>query len=271
MTMIRTAAFVGAAGTGKSQRAQMVGDYVGADYIIDDGLVIRRTEIVCGKSAKAERNQISAIRRALFEYDAHLSSVKDFFAKAAPCTVMVIATSEDMARKIISKLGFLPPDKIVRIEDVATQEEIMRARRERKKKRQHVIPVSHVLVRKNFAGKMVGRMRVLWRSKSPYDGEKTIVRPPFSFYGNVQIELEAIEQMSSYIASKIPQVAKDPVSKVNSTDDILTIEMEIKVKPGAKSIPYVAEMVRQRTAKSVGYFCGLTVRDISVAVVGLEL
>jgi uncharacterized alkaline shock family protein YloU len=119
---------------------------------------------------------------------------------------------------------------------------------------------------------MVGRLRTLWRSKSPHDGEKTIVRPPFSFYGNVHIELEAIEQMASYIASKIPQVGKDPVSKVNSTDnDVLAIEMEIKIKPGPKGIPYIAEMVRQRTAKSVGYFCGLTVRDISVSVVGMEL
>ena len=270
--MIRTTAFVGAAGTGKSQRAQMVGDYVGADYIIDDGLVIRRTEIVCGKSAKAERNHISAIRRALFEFDDHLASVKNFFAGAAPCSVMVIATSEDIARKIIAKLGFSPPHRVVHIEEVATPKEISRARRERKKKGQHVIPVSHALVRKNFAGKMVGRLRVLWRSKSPYDGEKTIVRPPFSFYGNVQIELEAIEQMASYIASRIPQVAKNPVSKVNYTDnDALTIEIDMKVKPGQKSIPYIAEKVRQRTAKSVGYFCGLTVRNISVNVIGMEL
>jgi len=270
--MIQTTAFVGAAGTGKSQRAQMVGDYVGADYIIDDGLVIRRTEIVCGKSAKAERNQISAIRRALFEFDDHLASVKNFFANAAPCSVMIIATSEDMAQKITAKLGFPPPHRIVHIDEVATAEEISRARRERKRKRQHVIPVSHVLVRKNFAGKMVGRLRVLWRSKSPYDGEKTIVRPPFSFYGNVHIELEAIEQMASYIASKIPQVAKNPVCKVNSTDnDVLNIEIEMKVKSGPKSIPEIAERVRQRTARTVGYFCGLTVRDVSVNVTGIEL
>ena len=270
--IIQTTAFVGAAGTGKSQRAQMVADYLGADYIIDDGLVIRRTEIVCGRSAKAERNQISAIRRALFEFDDHLASVKNFFATVAPCSVMVIATSEDMARNIIDKLGFPPPNKVVHIEEVATSEEISRARRERKGKKQHVIPVSHVLVRKNFAGKMVGRLRVFWRSKSPYDGEKTIVRPPFSFYGSVHIELQAIEQMVSYIASKVPQVAHDPISKVHSADnDVLSIEIEMKIKPGQKGIPYIAEMVRQRTAKSIGYFCGLTVRNISVNVVGVEL
>ena len=268
---VRTTAFVGAAGTGKSQRAQLVADYLDADYIIDDGLVIRRTEIVCGKSAKSERNQISAIRRALFEYDDHLASVKKFFSQAAPCSVMVIATSEDMARRIIGKLGLPQPVKTVRIEEVATREEIARARRERKSKGQHVIPVSHVLVRKNFAGKMVGRLRVLWRSKSPYDGEKTIVRPPFSFYGDVHIEPEAIEQMASYVASKVPQVARGPVSKVHtSEDDSLSIEIEIKVVAGPRNIPEIAEMVRRRTAKSVGYICGLAVRDVSVSVTGVE-
>lgn len=268
---IRTTAFVGPAGTGKSQRAQLVADYLDADYIIDDGLVIRRTEIVCGKSAKSERNQISAIRRALFEYDDHLASVKKFFSQAAPCSVMVIATSDDMAGRIIRKLGLPPPAKTVHIEEVATREEIARARRERKSKGQHVIPVSHVLVRKNFAGKMVGRLRVLWRSKSPYDGEKTIVRPPFSFYGEVHIEPEAIEQMASYIASKVPQVARGPVSKVHTSDnDSLSIEIEIKIIAGPRNIPEIAEIVRRRTAKSVGYICGLAVRDVSVSVTGVE-
>jgi uncharacterized alkaline shock family protein YloU len=268
---IKTVAFVGSAGTGKSQRAQFVADYMEADYIIDDGLVIRRAAIVCGKSAKAERNQIRAIRRALFEYDDHRAAVLNFFRKAAPCSVMVIATSEDMAARILNKLGFPQPDRIIHIEEVATPEEISRARKERSSKGQHVIPVSHVLVRKNFAGKMVGRLRVLWRAKSPYDGEKTIVRPPFSFYGEVHIEPEAIEQLASYIASKVPQVAGDPESKVYSTEtDSLSINIDLKVTEGPNSIMNVAETVRQRTAKSVGYFSGLMVYNVNVNVTGVE-
>jgi uncharacterized alkaline shock family protein YloU len=268
---IRTMAFVGAAGTGKSQRAQFVADYLEADYIIDDGLVIRRTEIVCGKSAKAERNQIRAIRRALFEYDDHRVSVMEFFRHAAPCSVMVIATSEDMARRIMEKLALPPPERVIRIEDVATPEEISRARKERTGKGQHVIPVSHVLVRKNFAGKMVGRLRVLWRSASPLDGEKTIVRPPFSFYGEVHIEPEALEQLAAHAAGRVPQVAEGPVCRVYSTEsDSLSVEIDLKVTPGPKSIIRVAESVRQRVAKSIGYFCGLSVYNVNVNVTGVE-
>ena len=53
LKQVTTYAFVGAAGTGKSQRAQSVAAIVDADFIIDDGLVIFKGSIVCGKSAKS--------------------------------------------------------------------------------------------------------------------------------------------------------------------------------------------------------------------------
>ncbi len=46
-------------------------------------LVIYKGSIVCGKSAKSERNQISAIRRALFEFDDHRDMLADFFSKSS--------------------------------------------------------------------------------------------------------------------------------------------------------------------------------------------
>jgi uncharacterized alkaline shock family protein YloU len=267
---IKVYAFVGAAGTGKSQRAHFVADYLDADYIIDDGLVIRRTTIVAGRSAKAERNQIRAIRRAMFEFEDHRRAVMDFFRRSGTCSVMVIATSEQMAERIIRKLEMPLPARVVHIEEVATPQEIARARRERRRKGQHVIPVSHVLVRKNFAGKMVGRLRVLWRTKAPYEGEKTIVRPPFSFYGDVHIEPEAIEQLVSYVAARVPQVGAGPVARVYSTvEDELCIDIDIKLSPGDRSIITVSETVRQKVARSVKYFSGLGVRNVNINVVGL--
>ncbi|MDD4023538.1 MAG: hypothetical protein PHE57_05500, partial [Synergistales bacterium] len=55
---VRVFAFVGPAGTGKSQRAQLVALELGVDLIIDDGLLIRTGQIVRGKSAKTEKNQV---------------------------------------------------------------------------------------------------------------------------------------------------------------------------------------------------------------------
>ena len=129
LSKVKTYAFIGSAGTGKSQRAQLVASLLNADYIIDDGLVIHKGSIICGKSAKSERNQVSAIRRALFEFDDHRNEVVAFFAKTAPCSLMIIATSDNMAMRIIKKLGLNQPSRIITIEEVATPQEIAKARR----------------------------------------------------------------------------------------------------------------------------------------------
>lgn len=263
---INTYAFVGAAGTGKSQRALMVANMLGADYIIDDGLVICKGSIVRGKSAKSERNQVSAIRRAMFEFDEHRREVQNFFDKAGPAAIMVIGTSEGMAGKILRKLEMPGPEKVVRIEDVSSAEEITKARNERFNKGQHVIPVSHVLVRKNFAGKLVGRLRVFWKPKDSKEGEKTIVRPPFSFLGNVHIEPEAIEQMAVFIAAHTSQVDRVISLDVTPGNKGLVIEINIAVTAGNKKFIALAALVRERIAVSIRYFTGLDVRRVDVNV-----
>ncbi len=241
---------------------------VDANYIIDDGLVIRKGSIVCGRSAKSERNQISAIRRALFEYDDHRREVVSFFRSVSPCSVMVIATSDNMALKILRKLCMPAPEQIVHIEDVATPEEIVKARRERFGKGQHVIPVSHVLVRKNFAGKLVGQLRVFWKSKDKHEGEKTIVRPPFSFHGEVHIETEAIEQLASFIAGRTAQVVKvNEVKASTGNDETLAIDLKLTVAVDGRNLMGVAALVKERIAASIRYFTGLDVRSVNVIIV----
>ena len=267
LSQVKTYAFIGAAGTGKSQRAQLVASLLEADYIIDDGLIIHKGSIVSGKSAKSERNQISAIRRALFEFKDHKDEVVSFFMKMAPCSVMVIGTSDTMVYRIIRKLGLNDFSKILRIEDVATPEEIAKARRERLNKKQHVIPVSHVLVRKNFAGKLVGQLRVFWKSKDYSEGEKTIVRPPFSFYGEVHIEPEAVKQLVCFVATRTDQVSK--VTEVNilqRKEDNLSIEIKISVTIGELTFMEIASSVKERVAVSVRYFTGLNINNIDVVV-----
>ncbi len=267
LSKVKTYAFIGAAGTGKSQRAQSVASLVEAEYIIDDGLVIYKGSIVCGKSAKSERNQISAIRRALFEFKDHRDEVMEFFAQAAPCTLMIIATSDDMFMRIIKKLKLPYPERIIRIEEVAAPEEINKARRERFTKGKHVIPVSHLLVRKNFAGKLVGQLRVFWKSKDNHEGEKTIVRPPFSFYGEVHIEPEAIEQLVTFIAGRTSQVAgvlEVGVSPEN--EESISITIKIAVSLGDKNLLSLAALVKERTAVSVRSFTGLNVKTVDVVI-----
>ena len=112
---VKVIAFVGMAGTGKSQRAQVLARNLDIDYILDDGLVIRKGQIVSGRSAKTERNQVRAIRRAMMEFTDHRLEIEEFFGKAQPCTVMIIATSEGMAGQIARRLGMPAPENIIKI------------------------------------------------------------------------------------------------------------------------------------------------------------
>lgn len=47
--------FIGPSGTGKSHRAVWVAKERGIDFIIDDGLLIRGTQIIAGVSAKEKK------------------------------------------------------------------------------------------------------------------------------------------------------------------------------------------------------------------------
>ena len=61
---VKTSAFVGPAGTGKSQRAQLVASLVNADFIIDDGLVIHKTPTLSSTTASLYTRAASSAARA---------------------------------------------------------------------------------------------------------------------------------------------------------------------------------------------------------------
>ncbi|MDO4952903.1 MAG: Asp23/Gls24 family envelope stress response protein [Synergistaceae bacterium] len=263
---IETFVFSGAAGTGKSRRAQYVASLLGADYIIDDGLVIHKGSIVCGKSAKSELNRISAIRRAIFDFEGHRNEVIEFFKEVSPCNLLVIATSDSMADKILKKLGMKAPSRTIHIEDVSTKEDMEKARIERYGKKQHVIPVSQALVRKNFSGKLVGQLRGIWGVNEEKETEKTIVHPPFSFCGEMHVEPEAIKQLTHFLALRTEQTAAVKELSISSYDDGVEIDVEISALAGSKTLLEVAENVKKRIMSGVGYFTGIDIKKINVTV-----
>ena len=75
MQGINVYALVGKSGTGKSFRAKLLAEKLEVPFIIDDGLLIYENTILAGKSAKQEKNYISAIKTALFAEEEHRKSV----------------------------------------------------------------------------------------------------------------------------------------------------------------------------------------------------
>ena len=64
---MKTYAFVGPSGTGKSYRAQMVANSRNIKFIIDDGLLISGNEVIAGVSAKKAPTKIETVKNALFQ------------------------------------------------------------------------------------------------------------------------------------------------------------------------------------------------------------
>ena len=262
----RVVAFVGPAGTGKSQRAQMIARENDVDFMIDDGLLISKGRIVAGKSAKAEKNLVRAIRRALFQFPDHRSAVLDYLSAHEPFKIMIIATSASMAEKITRALELPAPELFIDITEVASPEEIINARRERHEKKQHVIPVSRTQVRKNFAGKLVGHLWGLFRSSDRDDGERTIVHPPFSFFGTLTIDSSAIEDVARHVVSLSPQIAEVRNIRVRSDDDVITLEITVNVAPGKLNFRQLGRMQQRRVASAVRYFTGMDIASVDIRI-----
>ena len=267
LASIEVYAFVGPAGTGKSQRASQVARQYGIDLIIDDGLVVARGRIMAGRSAKSEVNMVRAIRRAIFEYAPHRAEVIRYLTSRAPCKLMVLATSEGMMKKIILKLGLSDPVKVIRITDVATREEIDSALRERREKKQHVVPVAKAQIQRNFAGKLVSQLRDLFKSRER-DDSRTIVKPPFSFDGKVTIGTEAILDMCRRLL-----VMGDHVQRIveleltpEPEDDSMDVNMALDLKLGDRSALEIARLLQRKVRVGLSYFTGMDVKKVNIRI-----
>ena len=264
LSSIDVIAFVGAAGTGKSQRASQMARQHGVDFVIDDGLIVSKGRIMAGKSAKSEKNMVRAIRRALFHYAPHRLEAASFLASRAPCKVMVLATSSQMMEKIVKALELPFPQKIVNITEVASSEEISHALKERREKKQHVVPVSRTQIQRNFAGKLVSQLKGFFKSKDRQD--RTVVKPPFSFDGRVTIETETVMEIARRLI-----VTGDHIHQVRELSlvpegDAVSVNLSVDIKLNGKTALYLARILQKKLSRGLSFFTGMEVKKVNVSI-----
>ena len=266
MSDIDVTAFIGPAGTGKSHRATMVARQNGIDVIIDDGLVISRGRIMAGRSAKSEINRLRAIKRAIFEYPEHRDEVVNYLAKNHPPKIMILATSEGMIEKITSRLGLNPPSKIIKISDVSSPEEIESALRERREKKQHVVPAAKAQIQQNFAGKLVSQIRGFFKGRDKDDSRNTIVKPLFSFNGKVTIDTDAILQMCRKLLELRDHVRKIRDIDIDTDEDRISLSVEIDINLSGRSALSIAKTLQRKLRMGLSYFTGMEIRQVNIRV-----
>ena len=205
---IKVYALIGRSGTGKSFRAKLVSEKYGLDLIIDDGLLIKNQKIIAGKSAKKEKAYLTAIKTALFDDYSHRKEVVEALDREKFKRVLIIGTSERMVRRIAQRIGLPQPFKILRIEEIATEDEIRKAINARNGAGKHVIPVPAVEVARDYPHILYETVRVFLKrgrfffTKKSHEYEKAVVRPEFGKKGRITISEAALTQMVLHCADE---------------------------------------------------------------------
>lgn len=270
---MRIVGFIGSSGTGKSYRALWVAKERGIEYIIDDGLLIYQSRIIAGKSAKKEPTRIGSIKTALFSEPEHRNDVKNAIAQYKPEAILVLGTSEGMVEKIAQTLQLGEVTEKVYIQDVASELEIQQAINTRAGQGKHVIPVPSLELKKDFSGFFLDPLQIFKRKgKGHFQnmGEKSVVRPPFSYNGKYTISDYAIYQVVNHIIVNMDAMEKIARFRLNKSEDGLALDMDVIMVYGhnlVESIKWAQTKIRSELER----FAALNIREMYITAKGLVM
>ena len=200
---IKVYALIGKSGTGKSFRAKLLAEKYNIPYIIDDGLLIHDNRIIAGRSAKKEKLYMGAIKTALFDDPQHRLEIREAIRKSRLKKILLIGTSDKMVLKMAERLNLPPVTRFIRIEDIASREEIDKAIHSRYTEGKHVIPVPTIEVKQDYSHILSDSIKILFRKsfgfrKETRIFEKAVVTPHFADQkqkGTIKISEAALSQM----------------------------------------------------------------------------
>lgn len=264
-------AFIGPSGTGKSFKAQAVAAENNIECIIDDGLLIRGNIVLAGTSAKKAETKIQTIRDALFSSEEVVEEMRKTFRKHRVRSLLVLGTSDGMLEKIRENLGLPEFTKIIRIEDVSTEEEMKLAKKIRTTEGKHVVPVPTFEIKKDFSGIILDPLQVFRtkKDKNPYDAaDRSIIRPTFSYLGKFTISdsvFRDIVDMISETTEGVVATTRLRVDKIAVEEEGLKIYSEITVEYGYNIIN-VVEKFRNRIKEELENITAMNVLEVDVKV-----
>ena len=272
---MKTYAFVGPSGTGKSYRAQMVANERGINYIIDDGLLISGNEVLAGVSAKKAPTKIETVRNALFQNEDRKKEIQKVIKAKKPNSILILGTSDEMVRRIAENLGFEPISETIYITDVATEEEMAMARNIRVTEGKHVIPVPTFAIKKDFSGYLLDPLQIFkskGRGKAPYISEKSIIRPTFSYMGNFEISDTVFKQIIDYVVEKTVGVYKihRAIIKKQGDADGVYIYIEVIIEFGY-NVNDTMQILKRKIVKEIEKLTAMNVLSMEIVVKGVNV
>ena len=265
---------VGASGTGKSFRAFLIAEKYKIEYIIDDGLLIKGQEIIAGKSSKRESLRVTAVKRAIFNEIKHAREVRKKLYKERYNSLLIIATSENMLYTIIKRLHLPKSTKIIRIEDIATQEEIRDAQKSRNKDGKHVIPIPLIEVKKKYPNIVLHAIHFFideprgffFMKRKKKLIEKTIVRPNYGNNGAISISETALVQMVSHCVDEYSNDIKLLKVFVIEKDEGYLLKLRFSIDYKFNNIEAIRE-IQNIVKNRIEEFTGISIYKVDINIV----
>jgi adenylate kinase family enzyme len=269
---IKVYALVGESGTGKSFRAKLVAQKYGIDFIIDDGLLIRDNRILAGHSAKKEKTFLAAVKTALFDEKAQRDEVARKLQVEKVRKILLLGTSEKMVNKIAARLQLPVPDRIIKIEDIASQEDIEKAIRTRRIEGKHVIPVPSIEIKRSYPHIFYDAIRIFRRKGGPAGlgaaprvHEKSVVRPEYSRRGKVIISEAALSQMVIHCVDEYNQEIR--IKKIVVKEDDRGYRLVITI-----DVPYGTQLggnihaLQQYIIDNIERYTGILIEEVNIII-----
>jgi len=265
-------ALIGKSGTGKSFRAKLAAQKYGIEYIIDDGLLIKDNRILAGHSAKKEKTFMAAVKVALFDEKSHRDEVARKLQTEKIKRILVLGTSEKMVNKIAARLQLPAPVKIIKIEDISTQDEIEKAIRTRRIEGKHVIPVPSIEVKRSYPNIFFDAIKIFKRRAAPAGigpipkvHEKSVVRPEYSKRGKVIISEAALSQMVIHCVDEYNQDIR--IKKIFVRDDemgyrlVITIDVPFGIQLGGN-----IHELQQYIIDNIERYTGILIEEVNIII-----
>jgi hypothetical protein len=246
---VRVYALVGESGTGKSFRAKLVAQKYGIDMIIDDGLLIRGDTLIAGRSAKKEQFYMAAVKTALFHDKAHRDDVARALQREKFRKILVIGTSDRMVRKITERLQIPHPGKIIKIEDIASREEIEKAVRSRKVEGKHVIPVPALEIRRNYPSIFYDSIRVFLKRN----------------FGAAPARPRILSQMVIHCVDEFDDTVRIRRLAVRSDTQGYRLTLVLEVPFGTK-LASNAHALQEYIVDNIERYTGILIEEVSIVI-----
>ena len=152
------------------------------------------------------------------------------------------------------------------------------ARESRAKEGKHIIPVPTIELKPHFSGYLIDPLEIFFKkpqaaAKRRKLGEKSIVRPTFSYYGKLFISDAVIASIVDHVATSDIAVTRTGQINIKNSHDRekgISISLDVTIKYG-QPLRQVLIKSQQRIKDMVEYMTGMMVKDVNIEVRRLSI